>query len=357
MSLVAIGAPFAYPDFVPTFGSAHSTFTFDALNDLTSTVFKIPASGNIDNIHFRVVSVSSPVLTLSISVQTVTAAGLASGTNYKTHTTVTLANPTTGNKSANVAITGAVAGDEVCIVIKCTAYTSGSATIIYGFGSTTTALNYPYRTANTGAGEAVAALNGIAAFSAEYASAAFHPAVQSGGAMICAGRNTATVNNSGTTRRGNIIRPPMKCRASGIWASADTDGGCTFNLRLGSDGSQVTGAVVTPVTAVRAAQTLGTFFYPFDAGATAELTAGTDYYVDIEGTDATNSTITLIDNIPAVAHLDQLSGGQNCYGVTYAGSYVAANTTRYAIGLMIDQLDDGSGGGGLRLAGHGGLVA
>jgi hypothetical protein len=76
------------------------------------------------------------------------------------------------------------------------------------------------------------------------------------------------------------------------------------------------------------------------------LTPGTAYYVTFEGGDASGGTIYFLQNAPSNAMLDIMPGGKNCYGVTYNGSYTTANTTRYALGLITDQEDDGTGGGG-----------
>lgn len=335
----------AYPDTIAVnCAPAVTAQTFDAVTDTFSFIFRIPASGNIDNVHYRVSASTTPSLTLAVSVQTVDpATGKPTGTNYKGHTTVSSANPTTGNKVANVAIVGAVAGNEVAIVFALSAYTSGSIALQTNFGvgmSTQVRSAYPYQMSNTAAADVLAAWTGLGSVALEYAGALYYQIVAlSGTGMLVGTTSSSVVTSAGTTRRANIVRPPVSCRCVGMWAQADVDGGVTFNLRDALTDTVL--ATATPDSDVRGLTTVDTYFYPWDAAATVNLTAGKDYYVTIEGTDVTGGTIYFIQNIPAVAQLDQISGGRNCYGFTYAGSWVAANTTRYMLGLILDQFDNG----------------
>jgi hypothetical protein len=351
MALVGWGAPFLYPDTaLMNLAAAPNPQTFDAITDTYNIIFRIPASGNIDNIHYRVSTSTTPNLTLSVSVQTVDpATGLPTGTNYKGHTTVTSVNPTTGNKVANVGIVGAVAGDEVSLDFGITAYTSGLIALLVGWsgsGAAQAKPAYPYAIANTAAANVFATLNSSAhEFALEYADGAYFPCV--GGremGMLVGTQTSNAVTNSGTTRRANIIRPPTACRCIGVWCQANIGGGVSLVLRDALTDAVL--ATATPDKDVRGIATVDTYFYPWDAGATVNLVGGTDYYISFEGTDATGGTLYQMTNIPAVAQLDGISGGQNCYGFNYAGSWVAANTTRNQLGLILDQFDNGAGGGG-----------
>lgn len=331
--------------------SSQSNFTFDASTDQLALVFKIPATGTIDKIHYRVTAVTSPVGTHRIELRTVDATtGLANaaGTLYGSSTSIGVNAATyaaTTNYTAAVAAT-ATAGDLVAACFDMSAFTSGSftqarGTILPITGNTSTM--FPYDTSNTAASDAKAVLS-FNAIGLEYSDAAYH-FIDPGCILLCTS-STAAVTNSGTTRRGNILRPPVPMRATGVWVLADLDGVVLMQLRLASDDSIL--ATVTTDPDIRGTTGTGPEYYKFDAGTTVNLTAGTDYYVTFEGNDATGGTIFFVQNIPANGMLDQISGGKNCYGFTYAGSYSAANTTRYWIGLMIDQLDDGTstGGGG-----------
>ena len=321
--------------------------TFDAITDTYNVVFRIPASGNIDNIHYRVSVSTSPLLTFNVSVQTVdTTTGLPTGTNYKGHTSVTSVNPTTGNKVANVAIVSAVAGDEVALVFSVSAYVSGSLAILVGWSGSGAAQSkpaYPYAVTNTAAANVLATLNSSChEFGLEY-STGYFPCV--GGTemgMLVGTQTSNAVTNSGTTRRANIVRPPTACRCVGVWCQANIGGAVLLQLRDAITDTVL--ATATPDKDVRGITTVDTYFYPWDAGATVTLVGGTDYYVSFEGTDVTGGTLYQMVNIPAVAQLDGISGGKNCYGFAYAGSWAAANTTRNQIGLILDQFDSGGGG-------------
>jgi len=96
------------------------------------------------------------------------------------------------------------------------------------------------------------------------------------------------------------------------------------------------------------------------------LNAGTEYAIGISTTTATNSNIyTWATN--AVGDWDAWSGGQQfSYATrtltsfppdTDTGSFTATTTKRPFIDLVFADLTAPTGGGGMRLAGHGGLAA
>lgn len=354
-------------------GNSSASIVFDAIatnSDMIATVFEIPKTGTLDKIHYRVSTSTSPNLTLRTELRTVNAAtGIpdAAGSLYGSSTSITSVNPTTGNKTAAVNAT-VTAGDVVAAVWDLSAFTSGSINLrstngsYLGSAATGRNFSFPYRvTGNSPSAPAKdTGGNPLQAFMLEYSGGVFVPIMGINGWVGDA--TTQSVTNSGTVRVGNAYRPPTPRRAVGIYMDGLFTGGIVLRLRLASDDSVL--ATATPDKDILAYATAGQAQFMFDAGATVTLSAGTDYYITMEGTDATGGTLHGLTAGVSQAMLGAVSGGQNCYGVTHNGSayttYLSAdNVRRYGIGLITDQEDDGTGGGGggMRLVGHGGLVA
>jgi hypothetical protein len=338
-----------------------TNFTFDASTDRICAVFQILVSGTVDKVHYRVNTVSSPVMTHRIELRTVDATtGLpnTAGTLYGSSTSITVDASTYAagtNYTAAIAAT-VTAGDLVALVFDLSAFTSGSfaqldrmGTILGDAPSSNRSTLVPYGIRNTAASDV---LNTImpGGFLFEYASSTYHP-VTANYLNAVGTSSSATVTNSGTTRRGNKFTPVVPRRAIGIHATLDLDGSVTLTLRLASDGSLL--ATATPDKDVRGNTGITDGFWLFDSGATYNLAVGTAYYIGVEGQDATGATV-YYHTFPSSGALGAMPGGTGCFGFTYAGSYSDANTTIYAISLVTDQEDDGTGGGGLMT--HPGMV-
>jgi hypothetical protein len=117
MTIVSTGEIGRFPYMQETnWASGASSFTFDGSDDLLAGVFIIPYTGTIAIVNYRIIKPTSPVMTLRFELRTVDATtGLpsAAGTLYGSSTSITVANPTAGNKTAAVNCTGATAGDLV----------------------------------------------------------------------------------------------------------------------------------------------------------------------------------------------------------------------------------------------------
>lgn len=350
MALVGAGGVNPFPDTTDlSLLGAASTFTFDGATDLLAAVLTVPATGTIANVHYRVNASASPVCTLRIELRTVSATTgqpNAAGTLYGSSTSITVSNPTTGNKTAAVNATGATAGDVVAVVFDLSAFTSGSfaLTLTVGPANVNPVLyQYPYSVRNTTGSTALNAVP-YTAFALEYSTHTYYPL----GVSTIVGESATQNVNSTTPRAGNRIRSSVPRRAVGVWAQASSttvDG--TFKLRLASDDSILGTCTFDKDQGVAGS---GYCFRYFDSGTTVNLAAGTDYYVLLEqSASASSDTIRYLQSIPETQQLDQLDGGRNCYGTTHNGtSYTDNNLTRFAIGVLYDQLDDGTGGAGVK---------
>lgn len=356
MTMTSIGSIEAYPASQDlTWSGSSANATFDTSTDVLSVIFQIPATGTLSNIHYRIVSVSSPSMTHRIELRTVdgtTGKPNAAGTLYGSSSSVTVSAATYAantNYTATVNAT-ATAGDVVALVFDLSAFTSGSFNQLMRFGGQLDGGvgQFPYQMTNTAAADVLAVLQ-INAFALEYGADTYYPLNFTALVGTVA---QVTVSNSGVTRRGNRLRSAVPRRACGIWIEGDLDGDCFLRLRKQSDDSVL--ATVTVDASDRASGTAGKFEYLFDGGTTFNLVAGTDYYVLVEGNSATTDGIYLLSNVPENAQLDGLSGGKNTYGTSYNAGYTDVNTSRYSIGIIYDGLDDGaggSGGGGQRVIG------
>jgi hypothetical protein len=325
--------------------------TFDSASDSLIAIFQVLRSGTIDKVHYRINGVTSPVGTHRIELRTVDAAtGLpsAAGTLYGGSTSITVNAATYAagtNYTAAIAAT-VTAGDLVALVFDLSAYTSGSFTQLDRMGpylgdaiSSNRVSSLPYGIRNTTGSNA---LNTVmpGGWALEYSGGVFPPITPLYVNFVGTAAS-ATVANTGTTRRGNKVRAVTRRRAIGIYGTFDLDGSVTLTLR---DASGTLLATATPDKDVRGSTAITDGFFLFDAGATAMLTPGADYYVGIEGQDATGGIIYYSTGV-SNAMLGAMPGGTTTYGFTYAGSYADADTTLYSIGLLTDQEDDGTGGG------------
>jgi hypothetical protein len=347
MAMTAIGGVLRIPSFDSVLTGSSGVFTWDTSTDVLSWVFKIPATGTIANVHYRVSGVTSPSMTHRIQLRTVSATtGLpsAAGTLYGSSTSITVSAATYStntNYTAAVNCTGATAGDVVALVFDLSAFTSGSFTQQQRYGGTIGGgvQNFPYQMTNTAASDVLAALTSNC-FALEYSGDTYYP-IAGMDAIVSAGSASTTVSNSGVTRRGNRFRPTVDMRAVGVWVGGDLDGDCYLRLRLQSDDSLL--ATATFDKDLRSTTSAADSYHQFDAGATVSLTAGLDYYITLEGNSATSCGIHSISSVPEAAMFGQLSGGATCYGTSYNASYTDASTQRYAIGLLVDAFDVGGG--------------
>lgn len=334
--------------------NAGASLAFNSGAISLALIGRIPKTGTIVNVHYRTSAISAPVMTQRAELRTVNATtGVqdAAGSLYggSTSITVTDAAITTGNKTAAVNAS-ATAGEVFAFVLDTSSYTSGSFTIRTTngsyLGSAASGRNFafPYRVTS---GVKDTGGNPWQAVVLEYSGGEF---VQVMGVNNWVGDATSqAVTNSGTVRVGNAFTPPTPRRAVGMYMDGLFTGGIVLRVRLASDDSIL--ATVTPDKDILSYATSGQDQFVFDSGTQLSLAAGVGLYLTMEGTDATGGTLNGLTAGVSQAMLGAVSGGQNCYGVTHNGAayttYLTANNVRrYGIGLITDQEDDGTGGGG-----------
>ena len=170
--------------------------------------------------------------------------------------------------------------------------------------------------------------------------------------------NTGTGASTGT-RRGMRISVPAPMRLRGMWAKFAATATADFDVEIYNTGGTKLATLLSgaDMTIQRSATSNSYFWYlPFETS--YSLAANTVYYVVI--TPTTANSVTLHEaTVADAAHWDSF-GGQDFHLAAFISSAWATTTTRRPWwSLQFDQVDDGAGGasgGGLKIAGTGGLA-
>lgn len=161
---------------------------------------------------------------------------------------------------------------------------------------------------------------------------------------------TATTLNTGTTPdvAGARWIPRFKCRVTGVWMDLASTAGSYVVKFYDTDGVTVL-ATATAATNLRPAALAGAVFFPFSAAVTPVV--GSTYFIGLEPDTTTN--VSMYDyTAPSAAIMAATPlGADFCYASAKdpagTGDWTAVATRKPFMGLQIDQLDDGAGGGGL----------
>ena len=358
--------------------------TFDSNTDRVAWTGTSPVADTIDVVYFRTGTVTTGC-TVQVQIESVGADGRPSGTILAAgaNTTVAIADGDDNVwKTATIGTPPSVSqGDKFAIVIT---YSSGSTPSIQ-FAATAAiaaadlSANYPSCWQDTGAGtwvivSGVTGSLGIGAWEwvVEFGSAGVVP-------LPCLsplnGAITLNAITSSSTPDEYALRfkVPFKCRAIGVNAAVfNTAAGADFTLSLWpasstTDGDALTQAVVDGDYA-NSTTADGNVMVYFPTSVT--LSAGTTYYLGFRSDTANSVSIGTM----SAAGTDAAANAIRAFGIPAtgevylstrswtagsAGAWTDTTTSIALLNLIIDQLDDGAGasGGGMRLAGRGGLAA
>lgn len=348
--------------------SAPITFTFDALNDAFAIKFSAPKAGFVDRIEFRI-DTSTLVGTLTYGFMGFDASGNPDGTFVESATVV---NPVAGwQTTTTMASAGnrrnVTAGEQLVFVVKATAWTSGACTLGLidnaGTASSNRESAWPFcMTSNAGAAWANAFDVPFAAMF--YASAANGGTVETDATPVADGIlpvsavSTVSVSTGDPTLAGLYFSLSVPVTIDGLWFMVDLDNNITLRLYAGSVNADLLGA--TFLANKSTVTTEGGAEFRF---APVALTANTVYRAVLEGT-AVGTTALRTLTVPTNGHADAMPGGKNFYLTQnndahppVMGNFTETTTSIPMMGIRAVKLDDGAGGGGgLRLAGHGGLA-
>lgn len=330
----------------------------DATGERCGCVQYIKQAGDIAKVIFYNAAITTGD-TIKASIQTVGADGLPSGTVWPTATgnkaygTVAISTGDTGWHTVTFTeIAPVVAGDIIAIVFEWNSYNSGNMRFYSNNSIGTVAggsLQFPYVVSDITAtpGTWIKHTNyGSSGLSMvlEYSGVNYY--INTNGEGAGAGASFALNTGSNPDELGLYFQVPFTMRAYGFWLYADVDYDLTISL-MNSDDTVLANRVID--ADYRQSTGNGTFYVNFDSAPAAVVTLqpSTWYRLIITPSSASNCPIYFLD-MPTAAAMAALDGGTLCYATERvdSGAWTNINTKRYALGLLIDQVDIPSGGGG-----------
>lgn len=344
MTMVTLPGTIAWPGIVPAAGTGWSggtTTNLTAAGHYQAYVYAANQDMVISHVGYKSGgAVGSPVA--DIRIETVDASGFPSGTLWATNTNVS-SGTLTGNTDGLAALTASATitkGQVFCVKF---AYSSGTS-----FNLTTLDTNMisnstlPYKVLNTGTptrgtinGETPAVYFGSSS-TTFYCMIGSFPWTNIGG---------GTFNNTNSARRGLRFTIPFKARAVGLrWYNGGAIG--DYNVALYNDaGTELSSSLTAYDGDHTSATNSGIASAYFDNNVL--LTAGTTYRLSIEPTTATNAAV-YTHTLPSANARSATPAGTGCHYTTFAtGAWTDTSTSSLPVmDLLIDQLDDGAGGGG-----------
>lgn len=338
---------------------ATTTVSFDSTTDRLAWVGRAYQTDSIAKINFRCSAAATP-FTVEVRIETVSN-GRPTGTLWAANTNGTVV---TGVGWKTVTLTAAASvtpGQEFAIVFVWSATSSPSSTFTIAGGNlliTSMSGHYPVGLQDTGGGTwGALSTNGPYCWIVEMTTAG----VVSFPGLVPVDTGVITAFNNGTNPNERAMKfiSPMKCRAIGMRvAMFNIAAGADFTFSLW-DSTDNPGAAPTPLAQTAsqdgdfALSTTQDGYVDLFFSAPYTLVAGTTYYLGVRP-DTANSiglgeltTATVTNAIRAfgigviTAHLSTRQ-----WVGTDPGAWTDTTTTLPLISLILDQLDDGTGGGG-----------
>ena len=349
-----------YPSVVrqPIMGNS---LTLDATGERCGCVHVIKQAGDIAKVIFYNAAITSGD-TIKASIQTVGADGLPTGTVWATATgnkaygTVAISTSDTGFHTVTFTeVAPVVAGDIIAIVFEWNSYVSGNMRFYTNNGLMSIAggtAQFPYSVSDVTASPGTWIKTGTYGTSGlslvlEYSGGNYY--INTNGEGAGAGASFSLNTGSSPDEVGNYFQVPFTMRAYGFFLLGDIDYDVTLSL-LDASNTVLANRVID--ADYRFGTGNGSFFINFDSdpAATVTLQPSTWYRMIITPSSASNCALWYLD-VPSAAAMAVLDGGTLCYATSRvdAGAWSELTTRRWAISLLIDQVDipsGGSGGGG-----------
>lgn len=349
MALVTLARPrplFGMLTYVSNTPSVGSAATMDASGEYEAWVGSAEQDLVVSHVAFFCnAAAGSP--TAEIRIETVDASnGRPSGTLWAANT-----NATTGTLSATthtgaVALTAAAtipAGSLFAVVIKYASGTSFAMGLLSNYNDMIRDVGLPYRVTNTGTPAKSSHVASVLMMSLGSSATSFYsmPGMAPHGAAT-----TNSFNNTSGARQGLLFRTPVACRARGLllW-NGSAAGDLNFGMRA-ADGTELSSSLTAFDKDIQHATGTNSLRLIFDNPVV--LSPGTDYRASIEPSSTTNVQVPYF-TLPSADYIGATPAGENFQRFTYTtgGGYDDSNTTHLPVmDVLIDQLDDGAGGGG-----------
>jgi hypothetical protein len=347
MTLVSLPSPIYWPGLsstrsTPTLGTA---VTLDAAGEYVSYVFCAREDMTVSHVGFRAgVVAGSP--TCTVGIEAPDSSGFPAGSAGFGST-----NATTATISSNTWVLTALGGSATitkgqvfCVKI---AYASGTSVIVQHTAlSAPCAIALPYSVVNTGSPTRTVMEQNIANIALGSDSTTFY---QVPGAFPISAISGNTFNNTNAAKRGLRFTPPMRCRVIGLrWYGTTSFG--DFNAAIYDDTTGSAVEVSNSSTAFdgeySAVANSGNNIIFFDNAVTCS--AGTTYRAAIEPTSATNVNLSTI-TLPSASYRGASPAGATAHYTTFVtGGWTDTATDQLPLmDIVIDQVDDGTGTGGV----------
>ncbi len=328
----------------PSFGNV----TVDADGEGIGMVFQAPVTGTITGFGCRTGTLTAGDANTLFSLRNVdltSTPGIPGGTTHASGTV----NVAASNTWYNVSGLSYAATQGEMLSVTVTRPTSGSLNTIFSTfaDDTGSSTNLPYGVANASAGWVVDGNGPL--FAINYGGT-YYPLFAVW--PMSTTTNTAYSSSSTPDVIGNVWIPRFKCRVRGVWLWADLDAGLAVKF-YDTDGVTVLAQAVIAANS-RGADNQRLLVVPFSDSAgetTVTPTVGATYRIGIEPSSTTNIGISDF-TVSAAAIMDAFDLGQSMYYTsakdpTGTGSWTDVTTRRVFMGVLIDQLDDGAGSGGV----------
>ena len=298
-----------------------------------AAIFKVPKTGTISKVGFRVGNVTASE-TLKVGLQTVSG-GDPTGTAYGSMVAGTQATPAANTYYTVTLGTGATAtvNNTVAVVIE---FDSAVGNLeIDSFSSNNQ--GFPYVDHYTGSWTKD---DYVPIISLEYDDGTY----ENTGMLPVSNYAGISFNNTTTPdERALRFSLPFPGRINSFWVGIDNNRTGAFDIVLyeGTTAKATVSFAAAEYGSVAPEVCFGVFDTPF------EYTKDTEYFLAVKPTTATNVTTREI-TILSAAIMDSFPGGTNFYSGTRtdAGSWSTDTLKRPFMGIFIDQLDDGVGGAG-----------
>lgn len=353
--MAIVSTPPMYYPFPPPIGTTAPSFVnvvTDASGEKHAMVMQAPKTGSIRKIHVRTAAVAAATDT-DFRLETVDLTnGQPTGTLFGTNTNVTVASAsitsntwiTSGALTADASVTK---GDILAVVIA----PSGSPNINWAVVDNYDPQQYyPYNRLFTASWQAISNATPVVALEYSDGSFAYSPRT-----LPITTINTRALNTGTTPDEGALkFTTTAPVRVCGAWTGMDADG--NYDLVLyDTDGSTSLTSVSVDKDLRRTFHGLHTLIFP----TAVSLSASSTYYLSVKPTSATTTNLMTF-TVNASGLLTAMIGSTDHYATrTDAGAWSATTTEVPLIGLIIDGIDDGtggSGGGAAQLTNSGALV-
>lgn len=342
MALVTLKTPLQWPGVITTRDGNGLTATGagvrDAAGEYDAYIMQALENMVVTDVALKLaVATGSP--TVDIRIETVDATGAPSGTLWATNTNIV-----TGTLTTTVGVHALTAsatinkGQVYCVKVV---YNSGTSYQIGAISRKNQVGNFPYKYTNTGTPTKAIAI-GDSAIALGSSSTAFYSVP---GFLMADSIGGGTFNNTSGARRGLRFTAPFNCRVTGIRHYPSNSTG-DYNIIIMDDSGSELSSSSTAIDGDQSgnSQAVVSDIY-FDSSVT--LTAGVTYRVVVEPSSATNVNFQTIV-LSGADYRNASPYGTFGHYTTYASSTWtdSATTTIPYMDLLLDQIDDGSGGGG-----------